>query len=178
MFDGAVKSGNIQFVYSSNDKIDEIKNLIGWNFNDVQQTKELNLTHNLIAPQAGFADLMNIYDKDKILDFKKRVTDYIKNNNITTDFSSNTFGEVIDTLNVTPTPAQQVFINDNEELYQSARSYLFEVFAKIYIDKDALIDDKKHSQLEESKKGSKRDALIKYLFKIQHNIFLFKTNMI
>jgi DNA helicase-2/ATP-dependent DNA helicase PcrA len=47
-------------------------------FSEIRKTKELNLTHNLVAPQAGFGDLMEIYDKDGVLAFKKRIVDYIK----------------------------------------------------------------------------------------------------
>src|SRR5690606_38916001 len=38
-----------------------------------------------------------------------------------------------------------------------------------------LLDDKKQDEGDENKKGSKRDNLIKHLFKIQTNIFLYKS---
>ena len=34
-----------------------------WDFTDAKKTKELNLTHNLIADKAGFRTLMDIYDR-------------------------------------------------------------------------------------------------------------------
>ncbi|WAC11867.1 UvrD-helicase domain-containing protein [Dyadobacter pollutisoli] len=173
---GVVVDGNIKFVYSNGQNLDDVKKSIAWDFTDVKQTKELNLTHNLIAPRAGFATLMEIYDGDKILDFKRRVTDYIKDEQITTDFSAYTFGEVIDELGVTPTAGQQTFIDDNIGLFNTARDYPHASFSKIYVDKEALIDDKKHDEQDENKKGSKRDALIKHLFKIELNIQLYQEN--
>ena len=62
---------------------------------DSKETKELNLTHNLIAGKAGFRTLMDIYDKDLILSYRDRIKKHIKKNAITTDFSENTFGEVV-----------------------------------------------------------------------------------
>jgi len=183
-----VKQGNITFYYSvAQEKLDDIKQLLGWDFSDSKETRILNLTHNLIAPKAGFTNLMAIYDGDKILDYKKRITDYIKNKEILEDFTGLTFGQVIEKLlegkttqgerkPVLPTPAMQTFINDHPELYNIATSYAFEDFRKIYVDKDALLDDKKDDEDDESKAGSKRDNLIKHLFKIQININLYIEN--
>ncbi len=184
--DGEVKEGNIKFYYTEEniDDLNELKTLLGWNFEDTKETKELNLTHNLIASKAGFQKLMGIYDNDKILDYKNRIKKYIKDNNITTDFSDKTFGEVIEILTkgqtgskfkkVQPTEGMKDFIDQHIDLFEEAKSYPYEEFAKIYIDKDALIDDKKQDIEDENKKGSKRDALIKHLFKIQTNINLYQ----
>ena len=187
MRNGKVKEGNIMFIYSTNEDITKVKQLLSesqnWNFSNAKETKELNLTHNLIADKAGFRTLMDIYDKDYILDYKKRIKDYIKNNKITTDFSANTFGEVVKTLQkgkigrdlnaVNPTPAMKQFIDNNLDLYQKVLNYNYAVFSKIYVDKDQLVDDKKKDEDDESKKDSKRDNLIRHLFKIQTNIFLY-----
>lgn len=187
MVAGQVKEGKIMFIHSTNEDISRVKQFLsehhGWNFSDAKETKELNLTHNLIADKAGFRTLMDIYDKDSILDFKKRIKDYIKNNGITTDFSTNTFGEVVAILQrgktgrdlnaVSPTPAMQRFIDNNPDLYQTALDYNYAAFSKIYVDKDQLVDDKKQDEDDENKKGSKRDNLIRHLFKIQTNITLY-----
>ncbi|PID99512.1 DNA/RNA helicase [Candidatus Saccharibacteria bacterium] len=170
-----IKDGDIKFYYSDNNDIDFIKSNIGWDFGDSKETKILNLTHNLIAPKAGFANLMAIYGGDKIIDFKNRIKKYIKDNKIDTDFSERTFGEVIDHLQVDPTTGMQEFIHSKPDLYKLARAQKYGVFSKIYLDKDSLVDDKKQDKDEESKKGSKRDDLIRHLFKIQHNIFLYDS---
>lgn len=189
MVDGIPKEGNILFLYSENDDISIIKRFLSehyaWNFNDINETKELNLTHNLIADKAGFRSLMDIYDKDLILAFNKRIKNYIKENNILLDFSEKTFGEVIDILQqgksgkelkkIQPTPTMQLFIDANPDLYSFALNYNFDKLSKIYLDKDQLLDDKKQSDDDDKKKGSKRDNLIRHLFKIQRNIELYKN---
>jgi len=73
-----------------------------------------------------------------------------------------------------PTPTMQQFINDNTELYQTALKYSYDIFSKIYIDKDQLVDDKKQDEEDENKKDSKRDNLIKHLYKIETNISLYR----
>lgn len=174
--DGTLKAGDIQFLYSDNENIQEVKEHLGWDFGDSKNTKELNLTHNLIADKAGIINLMNIYNSDGVLKYKNRVRKYIKDNGIDEDFSAMTFGEVSDFLvDVNPTNSMQRFIDDNPELYNVARNQNWDIFSKIYVDKDQLLDDKKQSEDDENKKGSKRDALIRHLFKIETNIFLYSN---
>lgn len=188
MIDGAVKQGTVLFLYSTDGDINKVEDFLttnyDWNFNNSKETKELNLTHNLIAGKAGFRNLMDIYDKDHVLSYRDRIKKYIKDNNIATDFSENTFGEVIEILQqgksgrelsaVLPTNTMQIFINSNTELYNYAKSLKYFNFSKIYVDKDQLLDDKKQDEDDENKKGSKRDNLIKHLFKIQNNISLYQ----
>jgi len=63
----------------------------------------------------------------------------------------------------------------NVTLYGQLKDKPFSEVRKIYLTKDALIDDKKQDEEDENKKGSKRDYLIKHLFKIQNNIVLYKS---
>jgi DNA helicase-2/ATP-dependent DNA helicase PcrA len=182
---GNVKTGNIKFYYTADEeKLEALKQTLEWDFSNSKKSKILNLTHNLIAPQAGFTALMAIYDGEKILDYKKRVTDYIKKNDIAEDFSKLTFGQVIDKLlegktsnaerrPVLPTAGMQTFIDQHAQLFETAKSYPFEEFRKIYVEKDALLDDKKEDKNDESKAGSKRDNLIKHLFRIQEHVNLY-----
>jgi DNA helicase-2/ATP-dependent DNA helicase PcrA len=189
MTDGHVKEGNTLFIHSANGDVSAVKQYLtdnhGWNFDNAEETKELNLTHNLIADKAGFRTLMDIYDKDLILSYRDRVKKYIKDKAIITDFSQNTFGEVIAALAagkagrelsaVNPTASMQTFIDDNQPLYQIALNYNYEALSKMYVNKDQLLDDKKQNEDDENKKGSKRDNLIKHLLKIQNNIMLYQT---
>lgn len=189
MIAGKIKEGKILFIHSDDGEISRIKEYLtknhGWNFEDAKETKELNLTHNLIADKAGFRTLMDIYDGDLILAYRDRIKKYIKDRNITIDFSHKTFGEVISVLTkdkagrelnaVNPTASMQAFINNNQELYQIALNYNFETFSKIYVNKDQLLDDKKQDEDDDNKKGSKRDNFIKHLFKIQNNIMLYQS---
>src|SRR5690606_30211151 len=76
---------------------------------------------------------------------------------------------------VNPTKPMQGFIDDNVELYNYAKSLSYSEFSKMYVDKDQLLDDKKQDEDDKNKKGSKRDNLIKHLFKIQTNISLYQN---
>lgn len=187
MVGGVIKQGKVSFFYSANKDINNVKKelaeVYNWNFKNSTETKELNLTHNLIAGKAGFQTLMEIYDKDHILGFRDRIKKYINDKNITINFSEKTFGEVLKILQqdkkgrelneVSPTKGMQAYIDENAESYDFAMSLDYSVFSKMYVDKDQLIDDKKQTEEARSKKGSKRDPLIKHLFKIQNNISLY-----
>ena len=184
MKDGIVKDGVVKFIYSSHEgvTVEQVRSLLeakyGWNFQDAQRTKELNLTHNLIATKAGFSELMEIHNSDGVLGFRNRVRDYINSHPMDTE--GKTFGEVVDELkkkcSVTPTPTQQAFINNHTEEYQFARNLQYDTFIKEHIDKDQLVDDKKQAEDEESKTGSKRSELIKHLMDIELCIQLYKSN--
>lgn len=181
MVNGSVKEGTIKFLYSFESNLSAVKNspyFSGWNFQNAKQTKELNLTHNLIAPKAGFPKLMEIYDKDPIIAFKNEIAKKIRDNNISIDEDA-TFDQVANYValkNRQKEFKRDVIINnpDTNLLYQQLKDLPFSVVRKIYLNKDALIDDKKQSEDDENKKGSKRDKLIKHLFKIQTNIHLYK----
>lgn len=168
--------GNIKFLYSNNDNIDEIKksdHFSTWDFFDTKETKELYLTHNLIAPKAGFPNLMAIYDKERIISFKNDILGRIKDENIQIDIAS-TFGDVITQLRAVPTGVKAEFIAVNPLLYTEAKQYPFEIFRKIYLDKDQLIGNKRGSEEEELKKGSKRDPIVRHLFHIQDCISFYE----
>jgi len=176
MLNGIVKDGNIKFAYSNDGNLQTFRDYLGWDFLDSKQTKELNLTHNLIAGKAGFRGLMEIYDRDRIIELKNKITKKIKEDNIEISEEA-TFGEVLDQVNLPVKPSTQVgqFITENNDLYTAARNYKFSDFRKIYLDKDQLLDDKKQDKEDENRKGSKRDHLIKHLFKIQNNISLYQN---
>jgi DNA helicase-2/ATP-dependent DNA helicase PcrA len=166
------KEGYIKFLYSTSYDIDAIKRtdyFKDWDFSNSDETKELYLTHNLIAPKAGFPELMKIYDKDRILEYKYIIVNHIKANNLTVSDAA-TFGDIIAQLNVAIPPIIQQFLNENPELYEEAKKYPFEIFRKLYLDKDQLIGSKKGTEEEERRRGSKRDDLVKHLFHIQECI--------
>lgn len=185
MSGGAVKEGAIHFYYSSGevDKLDEVRKHLNWNFADILETKELNLTHNLIAPQAGFGDLMEIYDKDGVLAFRDRIVRFIKERDDLDRYNGLSFGEAIAAVQtgktgaelraVSPTPQMQAFINVHPDLLDEAKGYDFDVFRRMYVDKDLLIDDKKQSEEEFERKGSQRCDFIKHVFKIQTVVHLY-----
>ncbi len=189
MKNGQLKEGNIKFIYSNSDNLNEVgkflsENYLGWDFSNSKETKELNLTHNLIADKAKFRVLMDIYDKDPVIGLKKDILEKIKANKKANkpeiQFSEDeSFDSVVDKFalkNRQKELKKNILLQNSEyhQLYNQLKDRPFAEVRKIYITKDALIDDKKQSQDDENKKGSKRDSLIKHLFKIQHTISLYQ----
>ncbi|MED3023123.1 MULTISPECIES: UvrD-helicase domain-containing protein [Bacillus cereus group] len=187
MYNGLVKEGSIKFLYSAINDLELVKSsefFRDWDFNNPKQTKELNLTHNLIAAKAGFTELMEIYDKDPIISFKNDLLNKIKQDtnekkeNILND-TNITFEEVTKLYPIQNKKKElkKELIQENPNtnvLYEQLKDCPFSTVKKIYLNKDALIDDKKQDRNDDGKKGSKRDNLIKHLFKIQTLIQLYK----
>jgi DNA helicase-2/ATP-dependent DNA helicase PcrA len=179
MENGVVKEGFIRFYHSRyQERLEDLKIQLDWDFSDSENTKELNLTHNLIAQKAGFSKLMDIYDRDPVIALKNSIIEKIKNNpgNINVE-EKDTFDDVVSKAQLKDRKKQlkkDILLTKHPDLYELLKDLPFSDVRKIYISKDALIDDKKEDEVEESKIGSKRDALIKHLFKIQENIDLYK----
>ncbi|WP_343635217.1 UvrD-helicase domain-containing protein [Fluviicola sp.] len=186
MFNGAVKQGEIIFLHSTNQDLTEVRKFLsteyGWDFENAKTTKELNLTHNLIADKVGFRTLMDIYDKDPIMALKKDIWEKIKANRnpeIVVN-EDDTFDIVVDKYkpkNRSRQLKKDLILEDPDQahLYNQLKDKLFSEVRKMYLDKDALIDDKKQDEDDENRKGSKRDNLIKHLFNIQTNISLYSN---
>jgi len=170
--------GEMSFLYTrSNDfKIDEIKDsrfFDSFDLNNANETKELYLSHNLIADKVGFQKLIEIYTKDRILQIKDKIRRDIRDGDI--DVNENlTFGEIIDNKYGELTPSEKKFVGENPDLYQEAREYPFKYIRNIYLNRDQLIGEKKTSEVEEGN-DTKRDALINHLFHIQDCVHLYKN---
>lgn len=195
MKDGQVKEGVIEFLYSTRDgdSLDAVRKYLtkknGWNFSDSKRTKELNLTHNLIAGKAGFPNLMELHNGDGILGYRDKLKNNMKAAGV--DGHDKTFGEVISAMKehykgasdkerkkAEPTPGQESFISNHTDDYEFAKGLPFADFSKEYVDKDQLVDDKKQSEDEESKTGSKHSEIVKHLMNIERCIQLYKNKNI
>ncbi len=195
MDDGHVKDGVIKFLFSTQEGMsleqvrEKLKVDYGWDFDNAERTKELNLTHNLIAGKAGFGELMLAHSGDGVLEYRNRLKKYIETNPINTE--GKTFGEVIDQLKasvegtndrekkkILPTDGQQKFIDAHPNALAYARELLYDEFIKEHAEKDQLVDDKKQSEDEESKTGSKRSELVKHLMDIERCIQLYQSKNI
>ncbi|MBS1502480.1 MAG: ATP-dependent helicase [Bacteroidetes bacterium] len=182
MLNGQIKPGKIQFLHSKSFDKNKLRDYLGWDFNNSKLTKELYLTHNLIAPKAGFRELMEIYDKDPVIALKRdiltRTKENEKNGRANPQIDENaTFDQVVDIFELRNRQRElkkDVLLATVPNLYNQLKDLPWQVVKAIYIDKEALIDDKKQDHLEENKKGSKRDNLIKHLFKIQDSIYYYK----
>lgn len=60
-------------------------------------------------------------------------------------------------------------------LFEKAKNYNYLVLRRTYVENSQLVDDKKQSEDEESKTGSKRSPLVKHLCKIEQAIRLFQN---
>lgn len=177
--DGSIKQGKILFLHSINYDLSVVKDYLGWDLtakdtNNKLKCKELNLTHNLIAKQALFQELMEIYNSEQILEYKNIINKHLKEHPEIEINDDDTFAQVIAKSNINPRNGiMSNFINENQELFTEAKSYLFSTFKNIYLNSDILTDDKKQDEKDLNKKGSKRDNLLKHLFKIQDCIRLY-----
>lgn len=176
MENGKVKLGEIKFIYSDYaidyEELKKNKVFEEWKFEDSKNTKELDLTHNLIAARAGFGKLMEIYDKDHILQLKRELMKEINDDDIIDENA--TFEEIISRY---PKINNKVLLIKSDEkknkLFNMIKDQPFIKIKKMYFSKDSLIDDKKLSSEEVERKGRKRDSLISQLFKIQKLIKLY-----
>ncbi|WP_373598710.1 AAA family ATPase [Paraclostridium bifermentans] len=188
MKDGVIKQGDIKFIYSKEVLIDSVKECVAcksWDFKDPNKTKELYLTHKLIANKAGFEILMKIYDDDPIIKFKNEIIKEIKAKNIKIN-ENDTFDSVVNQVDLRykkePNKGKtklEVRIEESDEfkqLYELIKHWKFGKVKKIYFTKDNLIDGKKDSYLNGNENKSKRDQLISHLFKIQNVINLYNQN--
>lgn len=174
--DHTVKQGEIKFIYSDSLNLEQVRSMLGWDFSDSVSTKELNLTHNLIAHKAGFPTLMEIYDKDPVIGLKTEILKKIKRNisegkPAVAFGDDDTFDQVVDKFalkNMQKKLKKDELLLDPEfaALYEKLKNEKFSAVRRIYLNKDSLIDDKKQDPNEEDKIGSKRDDLIKHLIKI------------
>ncbi|ASF93993.1 UvrD-helicase domain-containing protein [Vibrio anguillarum] len=174
---GEVKQGEIQFLYSTSDSLEPVRQHLGWDFNCATSVKELNLTHSLIADKANFPELMRIYDKDKILDYiRNKVRKPLVENEPDYDSTGKTLAQVLEHIgNPNPTPTQKTYIENNLKYFELAKSLPYDHISKLYVDKDQLLDDKKNYLGDDSKPNSNRDDLIKHLFKIENCIRLYEA---
>ncbi|MCD4677337.1 MAG: ATP-dependent helicase [Desulfobacula sp.] len=163
-------SGSVKFIYSNADEIDfesikkqELFNQ--WDFNDVGETKELYLTHSLIADKAGFGEIFRIYNNDEIIKQVKKIKKKLKKENRLNDIEGMTFEEALNMKIVNEANNFKIFISANTDLFGQTKSVLFEKLLKIYLDTDQLI-------------GDNRDKLITHLKKIQERIYLYETKQV
>ena len=183
MENGIIKQGSVKFLYSTNFDLDKVKMsswVNGWDFHDAKKTKELRLTHNLIADEAGFSNLMAVYDNDPIAKFKEAfLKEAKKQSYVFSDEDS--FDTVVKSMpwvykigTHKGKSHLEVLLEDStvKALYEHIKDWPYSKVKKIYLDKDNLIDDKVAID-DVTIRNPKRDRLIQHLFKIQELISLF-----
>lgn len=185
MENSMIKQGSVKFLYSTNFDLGKVKMsswVNGWDFHDAQKTKELRLTHNSIADEAGFSNLMAVYDNDPIAKFKEAFHKEAKNQSYV--FSDeDSFDTVVKSMpwvykrgNHKGKSHLEVLLEDStvKVLYEHIKDWPYSKVKKIYLNKDNLIDDKVAID-DVTIRDPKRDRLIQHLFKIQDLISLFEN---
>ncbi|WP_337930411.1 UvrD-helicase domain-containing protein [Holdemanella sp.] len=185
MENGIIKQGSVKFLYSTNFDLDKVKMsswVNGWDFHDAKKTKELRLTHNLIADEAGFSNLMAVYDNDPIAKFKEAfLNEAKKQDHVFSDEDS--FDTVVKSMPWVYKRGLQkgkshleVLLEDStvKVLYEHIKDWPYSKVKKIYLNKDNLIDDKVAID-DVTIRDPKRDCLMQHLFKIQDLISLFEN---
>lgn len=165
--DNAEIKGSIKFIYSNDElDIDIIKTkkyFNGWDFTNPKETKELYLTHNLIADKAGFGEVYNVYSKDGIIKQVHKIKKKLKEQDRLEEIKNLTFGNLLEKKIVNEAPNFKKFIEENSLLFEYAKGLSFEELSKVYLDKEKLVGDNK-------------DFLIKHLYKIQDLVFYYEQN--
>lgn len=184
MLNGVVKQGIIKFLYTDTFDLSLVKSspwCTDWDFSDSKKTKELRLTHNLIANEAGFQELMSVYDADPIFKFKQALKSEIKKQNIEINLDD-TFDHVVTSVDWSYSRGENkgrhrkdVLLDDENvaRLYDHIKEWPYSKVQSIYLDKDNLIDDKIVVD-GITVREPKRDRLIQHLFKIQELIDLYR----
>lgn len=185
MENGKVKQGTTMFMYSERFDLELVKasdTVKNWDFTDSKETKELRLTHNLIADEAGFSKLMEIYDSDPIMKFKEEFKKEAKGRKFEI-CEEETFDTVVKKMEWKyktgsrkgKTHLEVLLENEKGKfLYDYIKNWPYEKVKKIYLNKDNLIDDKVVSD-GVTVREPKRDLLIQHLFKIQDILFLYES---
>jgi len=173
------KEGAARFIYTESTELDTdgLKRLDfckDWRFSS-DDTKLLYLGKSMIAREKQFPRLMAIYDKDRIIEYGKRVRDALDERNIAVAESAS-FGEVIKKHGVTisPTPTQQNAMDEDPYLLTFASEFTFQDIVTTSSSSDRLIGTKKVSELDDRDRGEKRDDLINHLIAIQSLRSLFR----
>ncbi len=185
MVNGVVKQGSIRFLYSDTLDLSLVKSSSwcnNWDFSDSKKTKELRLTHKLIADEAGFSELMAVYDADPIFNFKRDLKNELRRRDIEPN-PDDTFDHVVTSIDWKYSRGENagrhhkdVLLDNhtNVQLYEHIKDWAYNKAQRIYLDKDSLIDDKIVVD-DVTVREAKRDRLIQHLFKIQEMIDLYRA---
>ncbi|WP_075344672.1 AAA family ATPase [Tenacibaculum agarivorans] len=126
-----------------------------------------------------FLELLDRLTKkyDEKLDIKKalELVEKEKKNKDTTQKAINAVKKVHPGIEkILPARTMCDYIFDNKELFETVLNTEFQNLANIYINKDKLIGKKKSKNSTSNKRNDERDVLIKYLYKIQEIITLYR----
>lgn len=173
------KRGTARFVYTERTELntDELRNLEfcrDWGFSS-EDTKLLYLGKSMIAREKQFPRLMAIYDKDRVIEYGKRLREALRKKGISPAEDA-TFGGVIELHGSTapPTKGQKEAFDSDPDLLTLASPFLFADITTTSSNSDRLLGTKKVSELDNRDRGEKRDPVINHLIAIQELRALFR----
>lgn len=173
------KEGSARFIYTVENELDiaglkKLSICCGWDYSS-QITKFLYLGKSAIARENKFPQLMDIYSKDRAVEYAKKLRNALSEEGISVDSESN-FGDVIDAYQgVCPmTPVIRKAFDSRPELLSYASKFSFQDLATTSTNSDKLLGTKKTSDFDERDRGEKRDELINHLMAIQELRDLFR----
>jgi len=152
------KIGSVKFLYSINEmSVSEIKRnsvFESWDFNDTKNTKELYLTHKLIANEQGFRSLLDIFSNDDVTSDtpNKFIAHLLKIEEIIFLYENGFFNEFIKNTHfkIKKLSDKQVLKDKIEQLNDSANSTIEEVIELAHTLDIIKKDDRLNSFIREN----------------------------
>lgn len=179
---GKIKEGNVKFIYSNNNILEELKKTYifnDWDFKNTLNTKELRLTHKLNAENSGFKELYNLYTNDFIY---SKLISKLKEKKISEDEDINNFGYIIEKFpifsgkgKIKKNILEQVDIKSKKEI-EKIKDIEWGKIKNSFINKDSLLGYKFNGLTEKYESTSNRDKILQKLDLIYESINLYNEN--
>ena len=179
---GKIKEGNVKFIYSNNNILEELKKTYifnDWDFKNTLNTKELRLTHKLNAENSGFKELYNLYTNDFIY---IKLISKLKEKKISEDEDTNNFGYIIEKFpifsgkgKIKKNILEQVDIKSKKEI-EKIKDIEWGKIKNSFINKDSLLGYKFNGLTEKYESTSNRDKILQKLDLIYESINLYNEN--
>ena len=179
---GKIKEGNVKFIYSDNNILEELKKTYifnDWDFKNTLNTKELRLTHKLNAENSGFKELYNLYTNDFIY---SKLISKLKEKKISEDEDINNFGYIIEKFpifsgkgKIKKNILEQVDMKSKKEI-EKIKDIEWGKIKNSFINKDSLLGYKFNGLTEKYESTSNRDKILQKLDLIYESINLYSEN--
>ena len=179
---GKIKEGNVKFIYSDNNILEELKKTYifnDWDFKNTLNTKELRLTHKLNAENSGFNELYNLYTNDFIY---SKLISKLKEKKISEDEDINNFGYIIEKFpifsgkgKIKKNILEQVDMKSKKEI-EKIKDIEWGKIKNSFINKDSLLVYKFNGLTEKYESTSNRDKILQKLDLIYESINLYNEN--
>ena len=165
MCGGSAKEGSVRFFYSMDESLDKVKAYLeaeGWDFRDGKRTKDLRLTHKLIASDAGFELLLELYDRDPVSLFLRKNAKVIDASLTTKDVP---FEEAAQNAGLS-LPEDPLFAHVSRQPWEKVR--------RIYLDKEDLTADRSLRHHADHRDNAP-NPLLHHLFRIHDLMRLYEA---